>query len=83
MRITLTNDFHRTTVNLNLKGDHLSPGQVKRAKLALCGMAGCSCSGAMGNRGPGMDHPDDPSLYLMHQERADGGMDVWFANPWE
>jgi hypothetical protein len=58
--ITLTNDFHNTSVNLrcevlshihNVSTAYLSAGQVKKAKRELCGIAGCTCSGEAGTRG--------------------------------
>jgi hypothetical protein len=58
--ITLTNDFHNTTVTLrcevlshihNVSTAYLSAGQIKRAKRELCGIAGCTCSGDAGLRG--------------------------------
>jgi len=63
-RITLTNDFHNTSVTLiaehvgsveDWDGEQaplyrLAPSQIKRAKRALCAK-GCLCSGEMGTRG--------------------------------
>lgn len=54
-KITLTNDFHGTSVNLmvdvNDDGDaKLSARQIKRARSALC-IKGCGCSGYVGHRG--------------------------------
>ena len=62
MKVTLTNDFHNTKVTLNGKEQlsgtlsnrwdvRLSAQQVKKARLALCGMDGCSCSGELGTNG--------------------------------
>lgn len=55
-KITLTNDFHNTSVNLLVDDDpkkdyHLSPGQARRARKTLCGIDGCSCSDEIGVRG--------------------------------
>ena len=59
--VTLTNDFHGTSVNLrcevlshihNVSTIYPSAGQVKKSKAALCGIAGCTCSGEDGTRGP-------------------------------
>jgi len=51
-KITLTNDFHNSSVNLVPYKGTLSAGQVKRAKRALCGVSECSCSDELGQRGP-------------------------------
>lgn len=52
--ITLTNDFHSTSVKLRSKiGDTLSSSQIKRAARALCPFKGCSCGRTSANvRGP-------------------------------
>ncbi len=51
--ITLENNFHKSFITLRPhKGGRLSAGQVKRAKKTLCGVACCTCSGALGARGP-------------------------------
>jgi hypothetical protein len=50
--LTLTNDFHNTSVTLRVKGGHLSAGQVARARRELCGVDDCTCSGDVGTRGP-------------------------------
>lgn len=44
MKITITNTFHNSSVNMIIKGDSvkLSQYQVKRAERELCGMD-CSC----------------------------------------
>ena len=57
--ITLKNDFHNTSVNIRCRvvdsydtsTAYLSAGQIKRAKLVLCGVSGCCCSRADGTRG--------------------------------
>jgi len=51
--ITLTNEFHNTSINLVPGPGGLSPRQVTRARRALCGIAGCTCGGDCGERGPG------------------------------
>jgi len=71
MTITLRNDFHGTQVRLRPRVDsrgilHLSPRQVTRAKRALC-VEGCTCSGALGNRGP------QESTFVLRQETPEGG----------
>jgi hypothetical protein len=52
-KITLTNDFHGTTVNVQPDPlGWLSPRQVKRAEKLLCGMTDCLCAqSALGTRG--------------------------------
>jgi len=61
MRIILKNDFHNASVSLNCKvlshihstaTAYLTVGQIKKAKSALCGIPGCTCSGDAGHRGP-------------------------------
>ena len=53
MIITLTNDFHNTTVRLGVPSIpcELTISQVRRARRHLCGVAGCTCSGILGTRG--------------------------------
>jgi hypothetical protein len=51
-KITLTNNFHNTSVNLIPYKGFLSAGQVKRAKRVLCGISGCCCGDDLGQRGP-------------------------------
>lgn len=51
-KITLTNDFHNTGINLILADDTLSAHQLRRARKALCGVQGCTCGGIAGERGP-------------------------------
>ena len=59
-KITLTNDFHNTSVNLVLQPhNRLSLRQVRRARQALCGMADCDCGGPCGERGD-----SNPLIYL-------------------
>ena len=44
--ITLTNDFHRTAINVRpLITGYLSPRQVARVDRKLCGVKGCTCAG--------------------------------------
>jgi hypothetical protein len=61
--ITLTNDFHNSSVTIRCEvlsdlpsgaafaTAYPSASQIKRAKKALCGVAGCCCSNAAGIRG--------------------------------
>lgn len=51
MIITLTNDFHNTAIRLRVNGERLSIHQMQRARRALCGVEGCICGGAAGERG--------------------------------
>jgi len=56
MKITLTNNFHNTEINLvvlsNGGGNMFSKSQVAKARKALCGIKGCTCGGMLGERGP-------------------------------
>lgn len=46
------NTFHGTEINLRAKiGDHLTDSQIRRAKHELCPSKGCTCGGAIGERG--------------------------------
>jgi hypothetical protein len=58
--VTLTNDFHGTSVNLrcevlshihNVSTIYPTAGQIKKAKKALCGIECCTCSGDAGTHG--------------------------------
>jgi hypothetical protein len=50
--LTLVNTFHDTTARLRaVPGDTLSAAQERRLRKTLCGMQGCTCSGAGGVRG--------------------------------
>lgn len=60
-RVTLTNDFHNTSTTLicetlsHIYGEvtiRPSVNQIRRAKKALCGISGCTCSDDAGCRGP-------------------------------
>lgn len=52
MKITLTNDFHNTETTIEIKEGGLVPiSQIKKAKNELCGIKGCACSNASGQRG--------------------------------
>ena len=50
-KITLTNDFHNTSVTLRMISRFPTANQVRRAKKALCGFRSCTCSGVLGTRG--------------------------------
>ena len=50
-QITLTNDFHGTSVNVVPVNGLLSASQVARARRALCGSRDCQCGGYAGTRG--------------------------------
>ena len=48
--ITLTNDFHNTSIRLRAKfDDYLSTGQVKRAARTLCPVSDCYCGQTAAN----------------------------------
>jgi len=62
----LTNNFHHTRVQVNLRGNtFLSPRQVRRAWRALCGIATCPCSdGPTGTGTRGQQHLDSVPITL-------------------
>lgn len=70
-KITLTNDFHGTTINLVLRAGRLSPRQIRRAWRALCGIADCCCSGEAGQRGHG-----NPLIYV-NPNTGIGDVEAW------
>ena len=50
--IVLTNDFHDSAVTIRATlGQYLSKSQIQRARRTLCGNAGCTCGGNLGERG--------------------------------
>jgi len=51
--ITLTNDYHNTSINLLAADNRLSVHQVRRARAHLCGSQGCVCGDFLGTRGEG------------------------------
>jgi hypothetical protein len=52
MKVTLTNDFHGTSVTLCLPASGImSKWQMQRARKLLCGIAECTCGGEVGERG--------------------------------
>ena len=72
--ITLTNDFHNTSVTLRMKSAYPTKSQVKRAKNTLCGIKDCTCSGIMGMRGP-------QTVKIIGQEYLDGELVPGFEVP--
>ena len=65
MKITLRNNFHNTTVNVQIDTDgYLTTRQVKRARATLCGIKECTCGDELGQRGP-QDWPVIP-VYGVH-----------------
>ncbi len=52
MKLTLKNNFHSTSVELECSGGRLSAKQVANARKTLCGVSGCTCGGNAGERGP-------------------------------
>ena len=64
MKITLRNDFHNTAVRLIVAPDKPpSPSQMRRSRRTLCGIRECTCSGALGVRGP-----QEVNIYLVGYE---------------
>jgi hypothetical protein len=51
MMITLTNDFHNTSVSVRLNNQFLTKNQESRVYKKLCGIKGCACGNAIGMRG--------------------------------
>lgn len=76
-KITLTNDFHNTEINLvakqNSKGVlYFSKSQCQKAQRTLCGIKGCGCSGVLGTRG---------SQQITEQnEKYDGSVEFYLNN---
>jgi hypothetical protein len=48
--LTLSNDFHQTSVIVHPLNSHLSASQMRRVRRELCGMADCSCGGIRGHQ---------------------------------
>lgn len=49
MKVTLMNDFHDTSVTVQVSADGvLSAGQTRRVYRQLCGIEGCLCGGVRG-----------------------------------
>jgi len=73
-RVTLTNDFHHSAVTLMVGEDgKLNPGQVRRARRALCGISGCTCAGNLGERGPQAEAaPNDDGTQLEFRNAETG-----------
>lgn len=66
----LHNNFHNTTVQVNLRGStHMSRSQVRRAIKKLCGISTCQCGGIRGPQRNG-------NMSIELTPRADGGYDV-------
>ena len=73
--ITLTNDFHNTKIGLKTRHGHrLSPGQVAKARKALCGVPGCTCGGICGERG--VQYTSDHGARIAILATTDGGADL-------
>lgn len=51
-KITLSNDYHNTSVTLRVRNNTLSPAQIRYARGVLCGISDCTCGNALGMRGP-------------------------------
>jgi hypothetical protein len=56
-KVTLTNDFHGTSVTVVVPADGLlSARQTRKVRQTLCGMNDCTCGGI---RGPQSELPDN------------------------
>lgn len=49
---TIRNSFHNTEARVRTMTGELSPSQIRRVRNTLCGAAGCTCGGNLGERGP-------------------------------
>ena len=76
--ITLTNDFHNTSVTLRASGNKLSRGQMLKAKRALC-CDGCGCSGDFGYRGPQDGIDGIEPIYNSRLGEVEGGVIHWLG----
>jgi len=68
-KYTFTNNFHDTQVTVIPKRGYLYERQIKRMQKELCGVAGCSCSGDTGIRGPqdwDVEITEDGNGYVFH-----------------
>jgi len=71
--VTVRNDFHNTEARIRASiGDTLTPSQVRRCRRTLCGIKGCTCGGALSERGP--QHDDDGCAF---NAIAIGPYSVW------
>jgi len=48
--LTLSNDFHQTSVVVRPLNSHLSASQMRRVRRELCGMADCNCGVIRGHQ---------------------------------
>jgi hypothetical protein len=73
MRMKITNDFHGTEAIVRLwSGSIIRAAEARRAKIALCGVDGCTCSGRLGERGPQPPiDSQDPEIHHGFFERWD------------
>jgi len=54
--ISVRNDFHGTSARLRAGiGETLTASQVNRCRRILCGIDGCTCGGALSERGQQCD----------------------------
>ena len=70
--IKVQNDFHNTETYIRVDGykfSRLTDGQIRYAKVQLCGAQGCTCSGIVGDRGPQGDvagfSEEDTGVYVI------------------
>jgi len=51
--IEIRNDFHNVAARVRIRRlpARLSPAQIARVRRILCGVSGCTCGGALGERG--------------------------------
>jgi hypothetical protein len=78
--LTLTNDFHNTSVSLRVELTgfyaYLSPAQARRARRALCGVAGCTCGGTLGERGSAQLNGQRCSAAVLESQTGSVGLEI-------
>jgi len=54
--ITIRNDYHNTAARIRATvGDTLTASQITHCRRVLCGIDGCTCGGALSERGQQQD----------------------------
>lgn len=73
MTILLTNDLHKTSIEIRIRmaRGRISERQRRKVKLALCGSLDCPCSGPFGSRGE--QEVEIQEIYNAETGENDGG----------
>ena len=73
MTILLTNDLHKTSIEIRIRmaRGRISERQRRKIKLALCGSLDCLCSGPFGTRGE--QEVEIQEIYNAETGEIDGG----------